>query len=67
MWRWAAHATRKAILLSSAQLRAEVIKRDLEKKAVKDDITEAVSGMSPAERAQKLLDLGFDVDPDQLS
>ena len=45
---------------------ADVIKRDLQKKAVKDEITEAVERPSARERAQRLMDLGFDVDEDSL-
>jgi hypothetical protein len=45
---------------------ADVIKRDLQKKAVKDEITEAVERPSVRERAQRLMDLGFDVDEDNL-
>ena len=40
---------------------ADVIKRDLKKKRVEDDLTKQVEGMSAAERTQRLLDLGFDV------
>ena len=45
---------------------ADVIKRDLQKKAVKDEITEAVERPSVRDRAQRLMDLGFDVDEDSL-
>ena len=40
---------------------ADVIKRDLQRKRVEDDLTKQVEGMSAAERTQRLLDLGFDV------
>lgn len=40
---------------------ADVIKRDLQKKRVEDDLTKQVEGMTAAERTQRLLDLGFDV------
>lgn len=43
---------------------ADVIKRDLQKKRVADDLTKQVEGMSAAERTQRLLDLGFDVKDD---
>lgn len=45
----------------------DVIKRDLQKKAVKDELTEAVERPSASERAKRLLDLGFDVNEDDLT
>ena len=42
---------------------AEVIKRDLQKKRVDDDLTKQVEGMSAEERTRRLLELGFDVPP----
>ena len=44
---------------------ADVIKRDLQRKRVEDDLTKQVEGMSAAERTQRLLDLGFDVREDE--
>ena len=40
---------------------ADVIKRDLQKKRVEDDLTKQVEGMSAEERTRRLLELGFDV------
>ena len=45
----------------------DVIKRDLQKKAIKDELTEAVERPSASERAKRLLDLGFDVNEDDLT
>ena len=44
-----------------------MIKRDLQKKAIKDELTEAVERPSASERAKRLLDLGFDVNEDDLT
>ena len=44
---------------------ADVIKADLKKKAVEDELTKQVEGMTAAERTQRLLDLGFDVQDDE--
>lgn len=40
---------------------SDIIKRDLQRKAIKDEITEQVEkGLSPEERARRLLELGFE-------